>query len=256
MADSAILRRGRWAEAAIIEMLRDERPSWEIRRAKVYLRDPSIRLGATPDAVAVDPERAGFGVVQGKTITARVFERDSLNGERRSAYQLQALTEAMLDQHVLGGDRRAHHGRERGLATVVDMADHEEAEARIRARVARFWADRRSRATVSGRRPRTPEQNTMSAIWPKAHIKQALDLSANNQLYPAVDGAGALQGDRKERRRPKSAASRRRSRPSFASTSARRCPAGRFQVKGAAARQQPRPRADFRRAADHANEDR
>ena len=181
MADSAILRRGRWGEAAIIEMLRDERPSWEIRRAKVYLRDPSIRLGATPDAVAVDPERAGFGVVQGKTITARVFERDWLDGPP-IGIQLQTLTEAMLAGASWGIVPVLVMDPGGGWEPAIfDVPRHADAEARIRARVARFWSD-----LEAGLMPAVnPELDaeTVAAIYPKALVKDpALDLSHDNEL--------------------------------------------------------------------------
>src|SRR5262245_42477416 len=42
-------------EAAAIDWLQRKRPTWDIRRAGVYLRDPELRMGATPDAVATDP---------------------------------------------------------------------------------------------------------------------------------------------------------------------------------------------------------
>src|SRR4029079_2374528 len=54
-------------EGAILRWLRRYgRPSWEIVEAETYWRDPDIRLGATPDAMAIDPEREGIGVVQMK----------------------------------------------------------------------------------------------------------------------------------------------------------------------------------------------
>src|SRR5262245_33816061 len=54
-------------EAAAIDWLQRKRPEWEIRRGSVYLRDPDLRLGATPDAGAVDPEREGVGLLEVKS---------------------------------------------------------------------------------------------------------------------------------------------------------------------------------------------
>ena len=96
MADNDALRRGRWGEAAVLEMLADERPTWKVRRAKVYLRDRAIRLGATPDAEAVDPEREGLGIVQTKIIAESVYEREWTDGAPPLGIQLQTLTEMML----------------------------------------------------------------------------------------------------------------------------------------------------------------
>src|SRR5579885_1406893 len=101
--DEAIMRRGRWLEPAVIEALADLRPEWETRRARVYLRDDTIRIGASPDVVAIDPERDGVGNVQCKVVARPVFLRDWChdgNGDGPVAvplaYQLQTLTEAML----------------------------------------------------------------------------------------------------------------------------------------------------------------
>ena len=101
-----MLRRGRWAEAAIFEALADQRPEWDVRRAKIYLRDPDLRLGATPDGYAMAPDRDGFGVVQSKTV-ARSCSAPWLvdpaapivDGASEAAphfYQLQILTEESL----------------------------------------------------------------------------------------------------------------------------------------------------------------
>ena len=73
-ADNNIMRRGRWLEAAVVEALKDERPTWKLQRAGVYLRDPELRLGATPDAVAIDPERPGIGMVQIKVVSKPAYE--------------------------------------------------------------------------------------------------------------------------------------------------------------------------------------
>src|SRR5262245_37015133 len=93
-------------EAAAIDWLQRKRPRWEIRRGGVYLRDPDLRLGATPDAVAIDPDREGMGVLEVKSMTRGVYERDwkelgvgddgIILAEGPIFHQLQALTGAML----------------------------------------------------------------------------------------------------------------------------------------------------------------
>src|SRR5215470_12695651 len=51
--DNAAMRRGRLGEGACIEALCDERPDWQILRAKVHVIDPDLRLACTPDAAAL-----------------------------------------------------------------------------------------------------------------------------------------------------------------------------------------------------------
>src|SRR5262245_31518745 len=57
LMDSAIFRRGRWGEAAVFQALSEERPEWQILRARVHVRDPERRLACTPDGFASVPDR-------------------------------------------------------------------------------------------------------------------------------------------------------------------------------------------------------
>ena len=177
--DNATLRRGRWGEAAVFEMLADERPDWQIRRARIYLRDPALRLGATPDGVAIDPERDGVGLIEAKTVRKDVFER--WNDEPPLFYQLQTLTAAMLMQASwaaiatlimdVGGCWHPH---------IFMMERNTAAEAKIRRAVARFWAD-----FDAGRMPAVnPERDaeTVAELFPKPLTKEPVDLSTDNQL--------------------------------------------------------------------------
>ena len=181
VADDDALRRGRWGEAAVIEMLGDERPTWEIRRAKVYLRDPAIRLGATPDAAAIDPEREGVGVVQCKMVAESVFEREWSGGAPPLGHQLQTLSEMMLASASWGAIVALVVERFAWRPVIFDLARHEAAEARIRAAVAKFWAN-----CEAGLAPALdPERDaeTVKAMYPKAVVKEpALDLSGDNEL--------------------------------------------------------------------------
>lgn len=146
--DSPIMRRGRWLEAAVIEALRDEHPTWDVRRAGVYLRDPECRMGATPDAVAIDPEREGVGCIQCKVVSRPVFEREWIDRRAPLKFELQTLAEAMLIEASWA----------EVAALVIDtysaelvehpVPRHEAAEARIRDAVRGFW-----RAVDEGRQP-------------------------------------------------------------------------------------------------------
>jgi predicted phage-related endonuclease len=50
--DTPTLRRGRLLEPVAVELLREEKPMWQIWRPHVYLHDPEFRIGATPDVYA------------------------------------------------------------------------------------------------------------------------------------------------------------------------------------------------------------
>lgn len=96
---NALMERGLLMEPTILKALQVDRPAWTVRQSRVYLRRPDLRLGATPDFVAIDPEREGFGVIQAKTVAAPVFRTQWFDGDRLAgpiAYHLQTLTEARL----------------------------------------------------------------------------------------------------------------------------------------------------------------
>jgi predicted phage-related endonuclease len=181
VADTPTLRRGRWGEAAVIEMLGEERPDLEIRRAKVYLRDPSIRIGATPDAGAIDPEREGMGVVQCKTVNERAFERYWIDGRPPLAYQLQLLTEMMLSTATWGVIAALIMDSGGGWEPLIyEVKRHPAAEARIRDAVVGFWSN-----LDAGLMPAVnpaEDAETVAAMFPKALKPAPVDLSGDNAL--------------------------------------------------------------------------
>ena len=100
--DNRILRRGRWLEPAVAVAVGEKRPEWKIEAPKVYLRDPELRLGATPDFYIHDDPR-GLGVLQCKTVAPSVFERDWDSGREVPFWiLLQIITEMMLAEAQFG----------------------------------------------------------------------------------------------------------------------------------------------------------
>lgn len=73
-ADSNIMRRGRWMQPAIKEAWADEVPGITLTDCRHYYRDSELRIGATPDFLAMD-ETGALGVVDGKTIALPEFKR-------------------------------------------------------------------------------------------------------------------------------------------------------------------------------------
>lgn len=97
---SRMMRRGHALEPLAFEELVDLRPEWRIQRLedRYYFRDPVHRIGATPDGIAICPER-GLGAIQIKTCgvmtKAQWFDADGAPYCPTWA-ALQALTEAKL----------------------------------------------------------------------------------------------------------------------------------------------------------------
>jgi predicted phage-related endonuclease len=192
--DNPTLRRGRWGEAAVIEMLGEERPSWEIRRAKVYLRYPAIRLGATPDAFAHDPERPGPGVVQCKTVAERAFERHWIDGAPPLHNQIQTLTEMMLAGASWGIIAALVMDAYGGWEPVLyEMGRNEAAEAKIRARAVRFWTDLEAGLMPAIDPARDAE--TVAALYPRALSPEPVDLTGDNLLPARLAKREGLKGE-------------------------------------------------------------
>jgi predicted phage-related endonuclease len=191
MEDSDVLRRGRWGESAVLAMLADERPDWTISIPKVYLRDRAIRLGGTPDAEAVDPERQGVGVVQCKIVAESVYEREWIGGAPPLGFQLQTLTEMHLDDASWGVIAALVMERYAWRPVIFDLERNEAAEARIRAGVVQFWND--FDADLMPVLDAENDVETIKSLYPKAEIKAApLDLSGDNEIRGMLERRATL----------------------------------------------------------------
>ncbi len=83
LGDSPVLLRGRILEEPNIKLLAERNPDWQVQYPldNAYYRDPDLRIGATPDAFAVRPDIAGFGVVQAKSVEESVFKKKWLDAD-------------------------------------------------------------------------------------------------------------------------------------------------------------------------------
>jgi len=195
--DSPILRRGRWFEPAIWAAIADERPEWQLRAAKVYLRAPAQRFGATPDALAIDPARSGIILIQGKVVAKPVFIESWLGGDREGTsptvplgYQLQTLSETMLAEAAFTGEEI----RPVVAALVIDsftaelhlipVARHAEAEQKILASVRQFWA-----GFDAGLQPAVDPNKDHDVVRKlfSAENGATVDLSSDNMLPALID---------------------------------------------------------------------
>lgn len=176
--DNNAMRRGRWMEAAVLEAIRDENPDWRIEKANVYLRDPALRLGATPDAFA-QTSLPGLTNVQCKVVNRPAYERDWVDGPP-IGYMLQTITEGMLldaPANIVAAlvvdtytaDLFLHH-----------LPRHAGAEERIREVAASFWAN-----VAAGRVPaadETLDAEVVNALYPQSEADPVLDLSDDNMI--------------------------------------------------------------------------
>jgi YqaJ-like viral recombinase domain len=194
-AEGAILRRGRWLEPAIWAAIKDENPTWEIRAAKVYLRAPSLRLGATPDALAIDPSRDGIVLLQGKVVSKPIFERDwAPDGAAATApldYQLQTITETMLVEAAYGLKQTIHPvlaalviGTFDAELHLIPVNRHAAAEQKIMQTVKQFWSD--FDAGIQPRVDPTQDHDVVKSLYPTDNGK-TIDLTGDNKIPELID---------------------------------------------------------------------
>jgi predicted phage-related endonuclease len=186
--DNPAMRRGRRLERVVAEIFLEENPGWTIKKAHVYLRDPKLRLGATPDFFARDPEGRRV-IVQAKTVDPWEFKRgwtvEDTDGNpvvRPPLWIiLQTLTEAMLSN--------AHRGIIAALVVdgslplhLHEVERHRDAERRIKEDVQKFWA-----SVEAGKEPQFNYERDgalLAAMYPHDDGDE-LDLRADNRA-PAV----------------------------------------------------------------------
>lgn len=209
--DSPILRRGRWLEPAIWEAVKDHNPSWTLRSAKVYLRSPAMRFGATPDALAVDPDRKGIVLIQGKVVAQPTFIADWQGGDKHGAasvplgYQLQTLSETMLAEKAF--DEIIHPvlaalviGSYTAELHMIPIDRHAGAEARILSGVDQFW-----KLVDTGQKPVVDGEKDHDAVRELygADDGSTIDLTGDNEIPALMDERkqlGEVENSAKKRR--------------------------------------------------------
>ena len=106
MIDSAVLRRGRWGEAAVFQAIAETYPEWNVRRAKVHCIDRERRIAATPDGFAEASDRPGIGLIETKVVARGVFRSkwlddasDSIDGPATipANFRIQTTATRMLN---------------------------------------------------------------------------------------------------------------------------------------------------------------
>lgn len=204
LADNNFLRRGRWFEPAILHALRELFPRWKIVKANVFLVDKTRRLGGTPDFVAIDPERPGIGVIDGKVVTRRVFNRDWLGDVDEDyegdldrvtvpiEHQLQALLYGKLAGASWLAIAPMIHGEYRTDQLLCPVELHEGAWQRLLVEAAFFW-----REFDAGRRPPhradAGDAEVLRALYPRERNREEeVDLSSVNWLSTRLAERAAL----------------------------------------------------------------
>jgi putative phage-type endonuclease len=186
--DNSAMRRGRILEPAVAAAVAEEKPDWKIEKVTEYLRDPDLRLGATPDWFVHD--KHGLGVLETKTAEPSVFDRDWKSGPPL-AWTLQCLVQMMLTDASWGAVAVLVMSRDFPVY-IYDVPRHEGAEARITEKVRAFWA-----AIEAGQQPPadfTKDGQVIAAMFKREHEGSIVDLSGHNRMPEILDRRAELAG--------------------------------------------------------------
>jgi predicted phage-related endonuclease len=189
--DDAVLRRGRWFEGAVAVAVSELRPEWRIEKATEYLRDPDLRLGATPDFyIHGDPR--GLGVLQAKTAAPTVFKRDWQDGMPPFWISLQNATELMLEtKAAFGVVAVVVVDSYRPDCQLFEIPRHAGAAKRITDAVKKFWQG--VEAGIEPPLDYARDGDWIAAMYP-AHIEdKTIDLSGDNALPVILPELVAIQ---------------------------------------------------------------
>lgn len=182
------MQRGLDFEEVVVKRLRRERPNWQIdyRADNTYFRDPSIRLGATPDTFATRDDVFGQGTVQLKTKSWHSFREswhDPETGE--VTVPLDVAVQTIVEAHLTGSvwaavavlvvDPYDFH--------VIDVPVHEKLIRRIRNLVTDFWT-----MVESGKEPEPDWLRDGAAVAEvyRDSMPDRKDLTASSELDHAA----------------------------------------------------------------------
>lgn len=179
--------RGRLMEPVAVNLLREMHPSWNITTPNKYYRDPSARLGATPDAFASDPLKAGFGVIQIKTVGAITFQHKWRCEDGTIECPLWIAAQAIVEAHLTGASWAMVAPMRMGEGGLdldeIEIPLHAELIARIESEVTAFWR------AVETRCPPDPDLHCDAELIERLYNPEAkiIDLSSDNFAADLVD---------------------------------------------------------------------
>jgi predicted phage-related endonuclease len=193
LIDSGVLRRGRWGEAAVFEALAEERPEWNVQRARVHVRDTEHRFACTPDGFATAPDRDGIGIVEGKVIARSRyrgwldFPDDHISGPATppTAYTLQTLTGMMLNDCSWGVLAVLINSEFDWTLRLFDVERNPAIEDRILDRVDAFWRDHLDANVMPPFEPQR-DAELVRLLYPKDNGTE-IDLTGDNRTLTLVD---------------------------------------------------------------------
>jgi hypothetical protein len=189
--ETKLMKKGRIIEHSVPAAVREERPEWIVEPAGCYLRDPDLRLGATPDFFVTDPGR-GHGVLQAKTTGHDIFEREWDNGRVIPPWIVdQTLTEALLAEAEFAAVVVLIVDRYSLDCHIIDLPIDPIRQARIVAAVTKFRDD-----VLAGREPQPDfekDSEVIKALAPHEVEGMIYDATGRNDLPDLLARRAALK---------------------------------------------------------------
>lgn len=193
--DNKVLRRGRWLEPAVAKAVSELRPEWGLTAPNVFLCDPAIGIGATPDYYITGDPR-GRGVLQCKTVAYSVWKRDWDEGQDVPLWvTLQCLTEMYLSDAAFGAVAALLVDPHNMDCAILDVPRHAGAEAKITNEVKRFWGDIRNGVEPEADFER--DGAVLKLLLPRERPGAVIDLTGNNELPDLFARRAAMMAEMK-----------------------------------------------------------
>ena len=189
--DNAVMRRGRWGEAAVFQALADMRPEWQVQRAAIHLVDREHRIAATPDGFAFRPDREGIGLLEAKTVARSVYRQkwldDAEDGEPcvPAHYLLQVLTTMMLAQCEWAAVVALVVGEYGWDFNLIDVERDPVVEEAILDDVGNFWTNHLDTGVMPDFMPQKDER-LVKHLYPPDDGTE-IDLTTDNRVLVAVE---------------------------------------------------------------------
>ena len=100
--ETPAMRRGRLLEPVLLQLLREEFPTWTIVPCTKFYSDAKARIGATPDFLATRPDIAGLGIIQGKTAGKFAFRKGWTDADGDLAVPTWVAVQASIEAALTG----------------------------------------------------------------------------------------------------------------------------------------------------------
>lgn len=123
--ETPAMRKGRVLEPGAVELAREDCPSWQIlyKRANIFYRNETLRIGATPDAFGFRPDKPGIGIIQVKIVSEEVLASEWTEDDGSIVPPEWIMVQALVEAKMTGAQWASVYVMAVGRAIVGHMVD-------------------------------------------------------------------------------------------------------------------------------------